>query len=140
MIVKADFVRVWLAAGAELYAREDGEFHFEQAKVAARRMFSVDERPDAVFVCNDHMAFAVMDVLRDEMGLRIPEDVAIVGYDDVPAAAWGAYKLTTVRQPANRMVEETIATLLAQIVHVDTPPRRLSLDGPLVVRSTSAKP
>lgn len=128
------------AAGVQLFAREEGDFHFEQAKLAARRMFAVDERPDAVFVCNDHMGFAVMDVLRDELGLRIPEDVALVGYDDVPAAAWGAYKLTTVRQPANRMVEETIATLLNQIDHVDAPPRRLSLDGPLVVRSTSVKP
>ncbi|MGQ7845759.1 LacI family DNA-binding transcriptional regulator [Granulosicoccus sp. 3-233] len=128
------------AAGVQLFAREEGDFHFEQAKLAARRMFSVDDRPDAVFVCNDHMAFAVMDVLRDEMQLRVPEDVAVVGYDDVPAAAWGAYKLTTVRQPANRMVEETITTLLTQIEHDDTPPRRLSIDGPLVVRSTSVKP
>ncbi len=127
-------------AGVKLFAREEGDFHFEQAKLAARRMFSVDERPDAVFVCNDHMAFAVMDVLRDEMGLRVPDDVALVGYDDVPAAAWGAYKLTTVRQPANRMVEETIATLLTQIEQDNAPPRRLSIDGPLVVRSTSVKP
>ena len=128
------------AAGVDIFAREEGDFHFEQAKLAARRMFYVDERPDAVFVCNDHMAFAVMDVLRDEMGLHIPEDVAVVGYDDVPAAAWGAYKLTTVRQPANRMVEETIATLLTQIEQGDAPPRRLLIDGPLVVRSTSIKP
>jgi LacI family transcriptional regulator len=137
---ESGFREALAAAGVKLFAREEGDFHFEQAKLAARRMFSVDERPDAVFVCNDHMAFAVMDVLRDEMGLRIPEDVAVVGYDDVPAAAWGAYKLTTVRQPANRMVEETITTLLTQIERADAPPRRLSLDGPLVVRSTSIKP
>ncbi len=137
---EAGFREGLAAAGVKLFAREEGDFHFEQAKLAARRMFSVDDQPDAVFVCNDHMAFAVMDVLRDEMQLRVPEDVAVVGYDDVPAAAWGAYKLTTVRQPANRMVEETITTLLTQIEHDDTPPRRLSIDGPLVVRSTSVKP
>ncbi len=136
---EAGFVEGLAAAGRKLFAREDGNFHFEQAKLAARQMFSVDEKPDAVFVCNDHMAIAVMDVLRDELGLRIPEDVAVVGYDDVPAAAWGSYKLTSVRQPANRMVEQTIATLLSQIEDADAPPLRLALDGPLVVRSSSVK-
>ncbi len=137
---EAGFREGLAAAGVDLFAREEGDFHFEQAKLAARRMFSVDERPDAVFVCNDHMAFAVMDVLRYELSLRIPENVAVVGFDDVPLAAWGAYNLTTVRQRANRMVEETIATLLTQIEQDDAPPRRLSIDGPLVVRSTSIKP
>ena len=127
------------AAGYKLFAREEGNFHFEQAKLAARQMFSVDERPDAVFVCNDHMALAVMDVLRDELELRIPEDVAVVGYDDVPAAAWASYKLTSVRQPANRMVEQTISTLLSQIENDDAPPVRVALDAPLVVRSSSVK-
>ncbi len=137
---EAGFCEGLAAAGVKLFAREEGNFHFEQAKLAARQMFSVDDRPDAVFVCNDHMAIAVMDVLRDELGLRIPEDVAVVGYDDVPAAAWGSYKLTSVRQPANRMVEQTIATLLSQIEDDGIPPVRLALDGPLVVRSSSVKP
>lgn len=137
---EAGFCEALAAAGVTLFAREEGNFHFEQAKLAARQMFSVDERPDAVFVCNDHMAIAVMDVLREELGLRIPEDVAVVGYDDVPAAAWGSYKLTSVRQPANRMVEQTIATLLSQIEDDGAPPVRLALDGPLVVRSSSVKP
>ena len=136
---EAGFCQGLKAAGLTLFAREEGNFHFEQAKLAARQMFSVDDRPDAVFVCNDHMAFAVMDVLRDELKLRIPEDVAVVGYDDVTAAAWGSYKLTSVRQPANRMVEQTIATLLSQIECDDAPPVRLAIDGPLVVRSSSVK-
>jgi len=136
---EAGFCKGLAAAGLSLFAREEGNFHFEQAKLAARQMFSVDEKPDAVFVCNDHMAFAVMDVLRDELNLRIPEDVAVVGYDDVTAAAWGSYKLTSVRQPANRMVEQTITTLLSQIENDDAPPLRLAIDGPLVVRSSSVK-
>jgi DNA-binding LacI/PurR family transcriptional regulator len=53
-----------------------------------------------------------MDTLRHELGLRVPGDVSVVGYDDVPAAAWPAYDLTTVRQPANRMVAATVDLLL----------------------------
>ena len=77
-------------------------------------MFADADRPDAVFVANDHMAIAVMDVLRHEMGLSVPGDVSVVGYDDVPPAAWLSYSLTTVRQRANLMVERTVDVLLAQ--------------------------
>lgn len=125
------------AGGVSLHAREVGDFHYELAQEAARKMFSTEDRPDAVFVCNDHMAFAVMDVLRSELGLGVPEDVAVVGYDDVPVAAWAAYNLTTVRQPAGRMVEATVQTLMDQITEQDAPPCRTSFDGPLIVRGTT---
>ena len=127
-------------AGHELYARETGEFQYEQAQEAARRMFDKKERPDAVFVANDHMAFAVMDVLRFELGLDIPGDVSVVGFDDVPLAAWPAYDLTTVRQRANQMAKETVQTLLAHIEHRQTESRRIAIEGPLIVRGSAKKP
>ena len=71
--------------------------------------------PDAVFVANDHMAIAAMDVLRYELGLRVPEEVSVVSFDDVPQAAWPSYGLTTVRQSAARMVEATVEALMARI-------------------------
>ena len=77
-------------------------------------MFGGTDYPDAVFVANDHMAFAVMDVMRNEYELSIPQDVAVIGYDDVPPASWPAYNLTTLRQPAHEMVASTITTLIAQ--------------------------
>jgi len=126
--------------GVELHAREVGGFRYEPAQEAARRMFAKPDRPDAVFVANDHMAFAVMDVLRTELGLRVPDDVSVVGFDDVPPAGWAAYDLTTVRQRANFMVKETVDTLLAHIEHRVTEPRRIAIDGPLIVRSSARKP
>ena len=126
--------------GLELFAREAGEFHYEQAQEAARRMFARKDRPDAVFVANDHMAFAVMDVLRSELGLSVPDDVSVVGFDDVPIASWPAYDLTTIRQHANRMVAETVRTLLANIEHRDVEPRRVAIEGPLIVRGSARKP
>jgi DNA-binding LacI/PurR family transcriptional regulator len=56
-----------------------------------------------------------MDVLRQELGLRVPEDVSVVGFDDVPQAAWGAYRLSTMAQDVRAMVEQTVAVLLARI-------------------------
>lgn len=130
-------------AGKTVFKMDAGEFHTENARAAARRMFDVapDDRPDAVFVANDHMALAVMDVIRFELGLRIPEDISVVGYDDVPPAAWPAYNLTTIRQRANMMVAETVAALFE---HIDTPetagPRKVAIDGPLIVRTSARLP
>ena len=61
------------------------------------------------------MAFAVMDVLRSELGLDVPDDVSVIGFDDVPVASWSAYDLTTLRQPLNRMIAATVAALNTQL-------------------------
>ncbi|WP_298839028.1 LacI family DNA-binding transcriptional regulator [uncultured Roseobacter sp.] len=127
-------------AGQTLFARRAADFDFEKARAVAREMFSRSERPDAVFVANDHMAFAVMDVLRFELGLSVPGDVSVVGYDDVTLARWPSYDLTTVRQPANRMVAETVSVLMDRLSDNDTAPRRVALDGPLIVRGSARKP
>lgn len=125
------------AAGQELFARGVGNFEHPQAQEAARRMFDRTSPPDAVFVCNDHMAFAVMDVLRFELGLRVPQDVSVVGFDDVPPASWPAYNLTTFRQRVNRMVAETVTTLMDRIETRNMEPRRIKLDGALIVRKST---
>ncbi len=100
-------------------------------------MFAGPDRPDALFVCNDHMAFAAMDVLRFELGLRIPQDVSVASFDDVPIAAWPAYDLTSYRQPVNTMVAETVTTLMDRIEGRNFEPRRLRLEGALVVRGST---
>ncbi|TPW27156.1 LacI family DNA-binding transcriptional regulator [Pararhizobium mangrovi] len=137
---EAGFLEGLRECGAELYAREVGNFAPESAREAARRMFDTGDRPDAVFVANDHMAFFVMDVLRFELGLSIPDDVSVVGFDDVPLAAWPVYALTTVRQRANAMVAETVSAMLAQIENPGTEPTQVSIEAPLILRSSARKP
>ena len=135
---EAGFVDGLAAQGHTLHRREVGNFKTEDAREATRRMFTGGDLPDAVFVANDHMALAVMDTLRFELGLNVPGDVAVIGYDDVPAAAWPSYDLTTVRQPSNRMVAETVDILLAQIDnHTTAAPRRVEIDGPLIIRGST---
>lgn len=133
------FLEGLAAAGARLHAREVGAFRMDTARAAAFRMFATDP-PDAIFVANDHMALAVMDCVRGELGLRVPEDVSIVGYDDVAAAAWPSYELTTVRQPANRMVAATVEILLTQIEQAECAARQVRIDGPLIVRRSAKVP
>ena len=127
-------------AGTGLCAREAGDYQFGRAREAARRMFRDAERPDAVFVANDHMAFATMDVLRFELGLRVPGDVSVIGFDDVPPAAWPAYDLTTVRQEASAMVAETVSMLIANIENPDIAPRHVCLPARLIPRASARIP
>jgi DNA-binding LacI/PurR family transcriptional regulator len=126
--------------GAALHARAVGDFRLEGAREAARALFGGADRPDAVFVANDHMAFGVMDVLRFEMGLCVPGDVSVVGYDDVPPASWPAYDLTTVRQAPGRMVAETVAILIDRIEQGDDEPRRIAIAADLVLRGSARIP
>ena len=117
-------------AGLGLYAREVGNFDADQARDAARRMFAADDRPDGVFVANDFMAFHVLDVLRYELGLRVPDDVAVIGFDDVPTATFAAYRLTTIKQDLPVMVSHTVNALMGR----ETQSRVIAPQ--LVIRST----
>ena len=126
--------------GRDLFARGVGNFQTEVAAAAAVEMFSRSTRPDAVFVANDHMAFAVMDVLRHRLGLRVPEDVSVVGFDDVQLAAWPSFDLTTVRQPSGQMVDATVAALIDKIEGGDGAPRQVQIDARLIVRGSARRP
>ncbi len=134
------FVAALVAAGQTLYMEEDARFRREKAAEAARAMMLDPNPPDAIFVGNDHMALGVMDMLRFEMGLDVPGDVSVVGYDDVPMAAWSAYDLTTLRQPVNRMVEATVDTLLNEIEHGRPPGTVTEIQGELITRSSARLP
>lgn len=128
------------AKGQTLLAEIDGMYSRDVASEAARDLMTRANPPDAIFVGNDHMAFAVMDTLRFEMGISIPNDVSIIGYDDVPMAAWSAYSLTTVRQPVNKMVNTTIETLLGQITDPTRKPHKTEIPGPLIARGSARRP
>jgi DNA-binding LacI/PurR family transcriptional regulator len=129
------FTSILNEAGINLHSRRVGNFVIEESREATRSMFS-DKPPDAVFVANDHMALAVMDTLRYELGLKIPDDVSIVGYDDVPAASWPSYLLTTVQQPVNIMVRETVEILIEKIDNANVRPQKIKIDGPLILRNS----
>jgi len=92
-------------------------------------------RPDAVFAASDMMAVGALRALR-EAGLRVSEDVAIVGFDDLPQAARTEPPLTTVRQPTYRLGTTTVDALLDLIEYPDSSPRRIVLPTELVVRAS----
>lgn len=130
------------AAGLHIWARATGDYDFAKARQAALDLFSAPgERPDAVFVASDHMAFAVMDALRFELGLRVPDDVSVVGFDNVPQADWGAYRLTTFEQPVDPMIEATVGILQERLREEGSgPARNVVVPGSLIVRASARLP
>ena len=117
--------------------REVGNFEIDEAKEATKIVFRTFDHPTAVFVASDHMAFAVMDVLRSDIGLRIPQDVSVIGFDDVSLASYSAYNLTTIRQPITQMVDSTVDILLNQIEHPTLAGNNvIKIDPVLVKRGT----
>ena len=116
-----------------------GHSTYEGAAAAALALFDRPrrDRPDALFCINDIMALGAMDVLRARLGVAVPEELQVAGFDDIPQAAHLSYRLTTVAQPVEAMVAEALALL-----HLDRPTQHIeraidrALPGHLVVRAT----
>ena len=125
--------------GQRIYARAIGNYDVAQARQAARDLFGhAADRPDAVFVAGDQMAIAVLDTLRHELGLAVPQNVSVVGFDNVPQAGWASYELTTFEQPVEPMVEAAVALLQGYLREAQTPPsRNLVVPGQLIIRQSA---
>ncbi|XHM90149.1 LacI family DNA-binding transcriptional regulator [Peterkaempfera sp. SMS 1(5)a] len=117
----------------------EGDFHHEAGYTAGLELLRMPDRPSAVFTGNDLQALGLYEAAR-ELGLRIPEDLSVVGFDDLPIARWVGPPLTTVRQPLTQMAG-TAARLVLDMARghrVATP--RVDLATRLVVRSSTAPP
>jgi LacI family transcriptional regulator len=111
----------------------DGGFSEAGGYLAMQQLLS--RQPDAVFAASDAMAMGALRALR-EAGRRVPEDVALVGFDDLPFAARTEPPLTTVRQPIHRMGTMTVETLIELIEQPASSPYHLILPTELVVRAS----
>jgi DNA-binding LacI/PurR family transcriptional regulator len=125
------------AAGAPAPAVRECPHAIEPARAAAHALLSVEPRPTAVAAITDVLALGVLRAAAD-LGLRVPEDLSVTGFDDVPAAAFAAPPLTTVRQPL-RGKGEAAAELLAELLE-GAPPRTVELPVELVVRESTGPP
>ena len=107
-----------------------GQSSYEGAAEAAYELFGRKKVPvpDALFGINDIMAMGAIDTLRHRLGVRVPEDLMVAGFDDIPEGRRLPYQLTTVRQPIDEMVEETLS-----ILHLDDPSRPIErgIDRPI---------
>lgn len=121
--------------GQSDWIREPGAYTYESGHRAALRLLERDDPPEGVFVANDIMALGVIDRAR-ELGIAVPDELAVIGFDDIPAASWPAYSLTTIRQPVNRMIEATLELLIERIEEPQAEPVSKFLAGVLIERDS----
>ena len=128
-----------IACGQPDFVTLPGFYSHNGATEATRRLLDGDPRPDAIFCANDVMAAACIDVVRDERGLRVPEDVAVVGYDNSSLAHWPAYSITSVDQDIAELARLAVG-FLTDPRSGDDRPRRVVVRPRLIVRRSSRSP
>ncbi|MET8067944.1 substrate-binding domain-containing protein, partial [Micromonospora sp. NPDC005313] len=118
---------------------QPGDFYHASGFTAGGALLDLDDPPTAIFAASDQMAFGVYEAIR-RRGLRVCDDVSVVGFDDLPEARWASPPLTTVRQPLVEMGRLAARTVLrlAQGEEIDSP--RVELATELVVRDSTAGP
>jgi LacI family transcriptional regulator len=117
-----------------------GDFHHEGGFARGGELLDLGDRPTAVFAGSDQQALGLYEAAR-QRGLRIPQDLSVVGFDDLPVARWVSPPLTTVRQPLAEMGRAAAQMLGDLIEGRQLRTKRLELSAELIVReSTGAAP
>lgn len=104
-----------------------------------RQFLKQDNRPEAIFCATDNLAMAVMDVARFEFNLNIPEDLQVIGFDNIPQTEWLSYQLTTFKQDFKRLAQEAVKIIVEQVQHDNNSFIKLMIPASLVERKTTKK-
>jgi LacI family transcriptional regulator len=129
------FGRLAQAIDVDQVIIEDGLLTYEGGYKAALRIMAAPEPPDSLIGMTDIMALGAMDALRHELGLRVPDDVAIIGFDDIAESAQASYRLSTIRTPTKEMIEQMIR-LISGEASMDAP-EEIEIPAELIVRSST---
>lgn len=116
-----------------------GDFHLEDGLAHGRRLLALVDPPTAVFAGNDVQALGVYQAAH-EAGLRIPQDLSVIGFDDLPPARWSIPPLTTVRQPLTEMAAAAAGMVVTLAAGAPVARTRLELSTELIVRASTAPP
>jgi DNA-binding LacI/PurR family transcriptional regulator len=112
------------------------DYSYDMAYSATVNLFRVGNGADAIFAANDVGAFGVLDALRYELRLRVPEDVKVVGFDDIAQSHWKSYNLTTVKFDLEERVRALVRLILRRLNNPAAPALEETLQTRLVVRGT----
>lgn len=115
------------------------DFEVEDSSLQARELLALPQRPTAIFAGNDLSALGVLDAARHS-GLRVPDALSVVGFDDLAISRWTSPPLTTIHQPFARMVQTAIRIVLSIGRGEETPHHGIELATELVVRESTAPP
>ncbi|MGR5117813.1 LacI family DNA-binding transcriptional regulator [Vibrio astriarenae] len=114
----------------------EADYDYQESIEPIRRLLAEAERPDAFFCATDNLAMALMDVARHEFNLSVPQDIKIIGFDDIPQAKWISYELSTFSQDFARLARESVKIIVNQIQENDMSLVKLMVPVRYVERKT----
>ena len=109
---------------------------YESGVAAACQVAALRDRSPGVFCPSDTVALGLLDTLRNKHSIRIPEQMSLIGYDDIPQASWAFADLTTIRQSVKEFARVTVDVLKVRIKNPDAEPKNKIIDVKLVSRGT----
>jgi DNA-binding LacI/PurR family transcriptional regulator len=131
------FINRLSEVGIEDCISVNADFSYDSGYMAAKELLARLDRPDAIFCVSDLMALGAMDAARNVFGLCVPEDLSIVGFDNIPMAGWHGYELTTAAQPSLKMVDATVDLLLKSIRNRSKDTVTLKMKTELILRKST---
>ncbi|NOI77148.1 LacI family transcriptional regulator [Vibrio coralliilyticus] len=117
----------------------EANYDYTAALDDIRQLLKKNDRPDAVFCATDNLAMALMDVARYEINLRIPQDLQVIGFDNIPQTEWLSYQLTTFRQDFKRLARESVKIVVDQINEQNTSMVKMMVPVKLLERNTTSR-
>ncbi|WP_420963099.1 LacI family DNA-binding transcriptional regulator [Brucella sp. IR073] len=123
--------------GADVTVAAGGDSDYAGGQEAAKILFDRPDRPQAIFCVNDLIAFGLIDAARHRFALRVPDDVSVIGFDDIPEAAWEAYRLSTFRQDPSEIAARAIEHLDRRLADPHAPPSTAHLEAGFIERQTT---
>ncbi len=115
-----------------------GNFHSDSGLLATRTLLALPDRPTAIFACNDLMAFGALRAIH-EAGLSVPNDISIIGHDDIEMSSYIQPALSTVAQPIQEIAETAIQLLLDRIEQPGIPHSKIVLPNQLIIRQSTRR-
>lgn len=118
------------------YKKHSSDYTYEGGYATALKIIEAGELPSAFFVANDIMALGVLDALQKK-GIHVPEQIKVIGFDNIEMAAWPGYELTTWEQPIEKMVEQTVKYLLSEMAEYTGSAQSVEVEGTFIKRKTT---
>ncbi|MGI9372992.1 MAG: substrate-binding domain-containing protein [Hyphomicrobiales bacterium] len=98
---------------------------------------SADNRPSGIFCANDAMAVGLLTVAKEQFNLSVPNELAIVGFDDIPMSSWPCFQVTTIRNPVLPTAKEVVRLLNLRRFNPEHPSQIIRIEPVLIIRNTA---
>lgn len=134
---RVGFIAATREFGIDVHSLTNGDYTAESGIAIGRNLLTASDRPRGIFCANDAMAIGVLNAATQELGLAVPEDLALVGFDDIPMASWPCFELTTIRNGIAPTADAVVRLLERRLANPDAPAQAIRI-APEMVRRRSA--